>query len=70
MFKNRSIKLSLIKDPAAAEEQAIPTVDVEEIEEIARRSAVDFAKLVVAAVGSLMVLHTALEITEHHATKE
>lgn len=70
MFKNRSVKLSFVKDHPADPETVISTIDPEQIEEIARRSVLDLTKLAVGAVGSLMILHTTLKIVEHKATSD
>lgn len=70
MLKNRSLKLSFTKDPSANTELSMPAIDPEKIEEIARRSVLDVTKLVVAAVGSLMILQTTLNIIEDKATTD
>lgn len=64
----RSVRLSFVKDPQPGIEPMIANIDPEKIEEIARRSVLDVTKLVVAAAGSLMILHTALSITEDKLT--
>jgi len=68
VLKNRSLKVSFVKDPAKTEELTMPQVDTDKIEEIARRSVLDLAKLTVATIGSLMVLRTTLNIIEDKAT--
>lgn len=68
MFKNRSLQIRLNKDPSPDLETAISNIDPEKIEEIARRSVLDVTKLAVAAIGSLMILHTTLNIIEDKAT--
>ena len=65
---NRSLKLSVVKD-GSADQTLRPTVEVEQIEEIARRTALDGTKLFVAAAATLMTLRTTLNIVEHHSTK-
>lgn len=68
MFKNRSVKLTFVKDPAPGTDTPT-TLAPEQIERIARESVFDLAVLSVAAAGSLMTLKTALNIAEHHLTK-
>lgn len=68
MFKNRSVKLTFVKDPENAGTPIQPVIDPEKIEQIARRSVLDLTKLTVAAAATLMVLHTTLEIIEDKAT--
>ena len=70
MFKNRSLQLNLVKKPSSTQEPDQPAVDPEKIEEIARKSAIDLAKLTVATIGSLMVLRTTLNIIEDKATSD
>ena len=70
MFKNRQLALSFVKTPQGDGEPTTSAVDPEKIEEIARRSALDLAKLTVASVGTLMVLKTALNIIEDKATSD
>lgn len=70
MFKNRSVKLSFVKDKPVDPEMAAATMDPNEIEEILRRSLVDLTKLGVAAAGSLMILNTTLNIIEDKVTSD
>lgn len=70
MFKNRSVKLSFVKDKPVDPEMVAATMDPNEIEEILRRSLVDLTKLGVAAAGSLMILNTTLNIIEDKATSD
>lgn len=69
MFKNRSVKLSFVKDPKSDTETVMPTIDPEQIEKIAREAVLDLTKLSVAAAATLMTLNTALKIAEHHLTR-
>ena len=68
MLKNRSLKLSFVKDPVIDNDQVTVQMAPEKIEEIARRSVLDLTKLVVAATGTLMILRTTLNIIEDKAT--
>ena len=70
MFKNRSLQLSFVKPNTPDTELTEPIVDPKEIEEIARRSALDLTKLVVGAVGALMILKTSLSIVEDKLTSD
>lgn len=70
MFKNRSVKLSFVKDKPVDPELVAATMDPNEIEEILRRSVTDLTKLVVGATASLMVLNTALNIIEDKVTSD
>lgn len=56
MLKNRSIKLSLVKDPTLDDEIVKPSITRKDVEH--------FAKLAVAGIGSLMVLRSTLNIIE------
>lgn len=71
MFKNRSIKLTFVKDTPVADVSTQPDIVeiAEEIDLIAREFTIDLAKLTVGAAAALMTLRTALEIVQHHATK-
>lgn len=69
-MKNQAMKVTFIKDvPQNETETEKPDVDFATIEEIARRSILDLTKLGVASVGTLMTLHTALNIIEELATR-
>lgn len=70
MFKNRSLQLSFVKPYTPDTELTEPIVDPKEIEEIARRSVLDLTKLVVGAVGTLMILKTSLTIVEDKLTSD
>ena len=69
MFKNRSVKLTFVKDPAPGTDGVTRTMPPEHIERIARETVFDLTLLSVAAAGTLMTLKTALNIAEHHLTK-
>lgn len=69
-MKNQAMKVTFIKDvPQNETETEKSNVDFATIEEIARRSILDLTKLGVASVGTLMTLHTALNIIEELATR-
>lgn len=70
MFKNRQITVGFAKTPQTEGEPQTPAIDPEQIEEIARRSVLDLAKLTVASVGALMILQTALNIIEDKTTSD
>lgn len=69
-MKNRHLRVTFAKDEPQGTDLVIPNVNPEEIEMILRRSVLDLTKLAVAAIGSLMILHTTLEIVEQKATSD
>lgn len=67
MFKNRALKLSVIKDDeTATTESILPKVTIEDVDRIAKNVVKYVAIGTVAVVGAIIAMDTASQVTVNH----